>query len=200
MLPILSLLTFIPGVGGLIEHAKTWVVEIILWALLALALVVGGIVAYDHVYDRGVAAERGHTTAAQAERDGWKVRALSAEAAAKDNESSAMALGQQVVDQADAYDRADAQARADADRYTAALGADRHAGCGAQAAPVLDPVHRALTGTATPEDAPLPDDATVGDIAPHHVDVAAAGQDCRAKLKAVDGLLIAAERHAGSHP
>ncbi|WCS27966.1 hypothetical protein LOK46_14415 [Methylobacterium sp. NMS14P] len=125
MLPILSLLTFVPGVGGLVEHAKAWVVELILWGLLALALVVGGIVAYD----RGVAAERGPTTAAQAERDDWKVRALSAEAAAKDNESAAMALGQQVVHQADAYDRADAQARADANRYTAALDAARQARC-----------------------------------------------------------------------
>lgn len=50
---------------------------------------------------------------------------------------------------------------------------------------------------AEPE--PLGDDATVGDIAPHHVDVAAAGQDCRSKLKAVDGLLTAAERRAGGH-
>lgn len=51
---------------------------------------------------------------------------------------------------------------------------------------------------AEPE--PLPDDATVGDIAPHHVDIAAAGQDCRTKLGAVDRLLTAAERRVGSHP
>lgn len=48
---------------------------------------------------------------------------------------------------------------------------------------------------AEPE--PLGDDATVGDIALHHVDVAAAGQDCRAKLGAVDRLLTAAERRVG---
>ncbi|MCX4196548.1 hypothetical protein OMR07_13980 [Methylobacterium organophilum] len=156
-MPLVAILALIPGLGGLVEHAKAWVVELILWGLLALALVVGGIVAYDHVYDRGVAAERGHTTAAKAERDGWKVRALTAEAAARDNETSALALGKQVVDQADAFDRADAQARADADRYTAALDAARQARCQAQAVPVPDPVHRALTGTATPEDAPLPE-------------------------------------------
>ncbi|MFH6786646.1 hypothetical protein [Methylobacterium sp. MA0201] len=50
-----------------------------------------------------------------------------------------------------------------------------------------------------PEPEPLPDDATVSDIAPHHVDVAAAGQDCRTKLGAVDRLLTAAERRAGGH-
>lgn len=44
---------------------------------------------------------------------------------------------------------------------------------------------------AEPE--PLADDATVGDIAPHHIDALAAGKDCRTKLGAVDRLLTAAE-------
>lgn len=155
MFPLLAALPF---VGDLVGKANRVLVEVLAWLALAVAVAVAGAVAYEHVYNRGVAAEHGHTVAAQAERDGWKVRALQAEAAAKDNEAAALALGQQVVDQADAFDRADAQAHADADRYTAALDAARAARCEAKAEAVPDTAHRALTGKAPPdEDAPLPE-------------------------------------------
>lgn len=42
----------------------------------------------------------------------------------------------------------------------------------------------------------LGEDAVQGDIAPAYVDVLAAGQDCRAKLGAVDRILSAAEAQA----
>jgi cytochrome c1 len=148
-----ALLAALPFVGGLIGRANRFLVELLAWGGLAVAIAIAGAAAYERVYDRGVAAERGHTIAAQAERDIWRNRAVRAEATAADNERSALALGRSLQEQADAYDRADAQAHADADRYTAALDAARAARC--IAGP--DPVHQALTGrTSPPEDAPLP--------------------------------------------
>ncbi len=91
--PLLSLLLLIPGVGTLLGNVKAWVVEAVVWALLAVAIAVAGAVAYEHVYDRGVAAERGYTLAAQAERETWRNRAVQAEATAADNERAALALG-----------------------------------------------------------------------------------------------------------
>jgi hypothetical protein len=148
-----ALLAALPFVGGLIGRANRIVVELLAWGALAAAIAIAGAVAYERVYDRGVAAERGHTLAAQAERDLWRNRAVQAEATAADNERAALALGGALTDQAEAYDRADAQARADADRYTRALEAARSTRC--VAGP--DPVRQVLTGRVSPaEDAPLP--------------------------------------------
>jgi endonuclease/exonuclease/phosphatase (EEP) superfamily protein YafD len=158
MLPIVSLLALVPGLGGLVDHARAWLIELVAWIALAVAVAVAGAVAYERVYDRGVTAEHGHTLAAQAERDTWKARALQAEATASDNEASALALGQSLTDQADAFDKADAQAHADAGRYTEALDAARRGRCEAAAPTVPDAVHQALSGRApAPEDAGLPE-------------------------------------------
>ncbi|MFH6786645.1 hypothetical protein [Methylobacterium sp. MA0201] len=153
-----ALIAALPFVGDLVGKANRLVVEALAWLAVAVAIAGAGAVAYERVYDRGVAAEHGQTLAARAERDGWKARALQAEAAAADNEASALALGRQLSENADTYDRADAQARADADRYTAALDAARAARCEVRGEAVPDAVHRALTGKAAPdEDAPLPE-------------------------------------------
>lgn len=148
-----SLLAALPFVGGLIGRANRFLVEFLAWAVLVAAIAIAGAVAYERVYDRGAAAEHGHTLAAQAERDVWRNRAVQAEATAADNERAALALGGALTDQAEAYDRADAQAKADTARYTAALDAARAARC--VAGP--DPIHQVLTGRASPaEDAPIP--------------------------------------------
>ncbi|KMO16014.1 hypothetical protein [Methylobacterium platani] len=116
MLPLVSLLALVPGLGGLVEHGKAWLIESLAWLAIAVP-----------ARSPAPSPKHGQTLAARAERDVWKTRALQAGATAADNEASALAVGRQLSDFSDTFDLADAQARAEADRYTADLDAARTA-------------------------------------------------------------------------
>lgn len=102
--------------------SRTWSrpLRFCLGTVAAAVLVVGGLVAYEHVYDRGVAAQRVQTEAALA-------RAVSAEALANANAGT---VGQLAKAQADLGEEVDRRARdnlASDARYAEALDAARRA-------------------------------------------------------------------------
>ncbi|KQU17614.1 hypothetical protein ASG63_08900 [Methylobacterium sp. Leaf94] len=158
MLPILSLVALVPGLGGLVEHAKAGIIELVLWVVLALAVAVSGAVAYEHVYDRGAASGRAKVSALTLEVGTLKAQVAQAAAAAEESASTAEGLAQQLTDLAVTTNAEGAQAHADADRYTAALhAAETRCGHAEGASTIPDAVHDALTGRAVPsEDAPIP--------------------------------------------